>query len=282
MRFHSWGKLGLALVLLLCFAVPTMSALGEDLTHYMLMGFDFLGDTTIGTSFSDANLLVTIDKEHSQILLTSIMRDSYIPLPEGGHSKLNGITRKYDIATHIEAVEQALGIDIAGYAAINEPGFSRIVNEMGGLEITLSNEEYQSLKNRDMVDGIPGPGTHLLPGKAVYAYLMDRYMGGGDGARTGKARDVAVVVIERVKSMPWNEVLVLMSMSLEEIEMNISLSVILTELAAVYQMKDLDIRQLQLPIEGAFWYDTVNGSSTVRWNWDKNLAAFDAFLHQEE
>ncbi len=98
-----------------------------------ISGIDTYGD--IGTvSRSDVNIIVTVNPNTKQILLTNIPRDSYV--------KLHGISGKKDKLTHagiygidmsVKTIEDLLGIDINYYIKVNFSSLESIVDTLGGI-----------------------------------------------------------------------------------------------------------------------------------------------------
>ncbi len=277
----------LALCLLL--ALAPCAALAEeaaaplqDVTHILLLGFDFWGDERIGSSFSDTNAILTLDRANGRILIATIMRDSYVTMPDGKQSKLNQVVRKSDFETMVATVEQTLGIDIDAYFAIGMQGFKRLINALGGVEVEISSSEYASLERRGMTGHIPGPGKQTLDGTGLYAYVKDRYMGGGDRARTGKAQEVLSAIAEKVSGWSVSEMTAFAAAALEEIKTDASLPTLVSLGLSALSLRDAEVETLSLPAEGTFQYATVHGSSIVDADWAENAKLYAAFLRGEE
>ena len=270
----------LCLVCLLCLPALAQDA-AQDVSHYLLLGFDFWGDTQIGASFNDTNILLSLDRTNGRILIATIMRDSYVTLPDGRESKLNQVVRKSDFETMVQTVENTLGIEIEAYFAIGAPGFARLIGELGGVEVDISQSEYDSLKERDMVDNIPGPGKQVLRGNGLYAYLRDRHMGGGDRARTGKAQDIVAQLVRQASEMSPVEMVSFANSALSEIETNASLTDLMGLVTAAFSLRDASIETFTLPAEDTYHFATVHGSSTVAADWAANRALYAAFIRGE-
>ena len=280
-------KKTIAILLLLLFAcLPLCGALAQeekqDVSHYLLLGFDFWGSQEIGTSFNDTNILFTLDRTNGRILIATIMRDSYVTLPDGRQSKLNQVVRKSDFETMVQTVESTLDIEIEAYFAIGAPGFARLIGELSGVEVDISESEYASLQARGMTANIPGPGKQVLRGNGLYAYLKDRYMGGGDRARTGKAQGVLEQLVKQAREMPLTQLISFATSALEEIETNASLPELLELASSAYAMRDAKVETFTLPAENTYQYGTAHGSSIVDADWEANRALYAAFVRAEE
>ena len=275
----------LALLCLLLIACLPLCALAQeaaqDVAHYLLLGFDFWGDEQIGTSYNDTNIIFSLDRTNGRILITTIMRDSYVTMPSGQQSKLNQVVRKSDFDTVVKTVENTLDIKIEAYFAIGAPGFARLIGELGGVEVNITESEYASLKARGMTANIPGPGKQVLRGNGLYAYLKDRYMGGGDRARTGKAQDVLQQLVKQAREMSLTEMMSFATSALEEIETNASLLELTALGTSAFAMRNAPVETFTLPGDGTYKYATLHGSSIVDADWAANKALYAAFIRGE-
>lgn len=275
----------IALLCLLLIACLPLCALAQeeaqDVSHYLLLGFDFWGDDQIGTSYNDTNIIFSLDRTNGRILITTIMRDSYVTMPDGRQSKLNQVVRKSDFETIVKTLENTLDIKIEAYFAIGAPGFARLIGELGGVEVEISESEYASLKARGMTANIPGPGKQVLRGNGLYAYLKDRYMGGGDRARTGKAQGVLEQLVKQAREMSMTELMSFATSALEEIETNASLFELTALATSAFSLRNAQIDTLTLPGEGTFKYATIHSNSVVEADWEANKALYAAFVRGE-
>lgn len=128
-----------------------------------LSGIDTYGDISY-VSRTDVNMLVTINPNTKQVLLTSIPRDCWVILENMG---------KYDKLTHsglegpensVATIENFLGIDINYFARVNFTSLIKIVDAIGG--ITIENPVtftcYYPPKTTYEKGTITLDGTHAL------------------------------------------------------------------------------------------------------------------------
>ena len=103
---------------------------GESFNIYV-GGNDFTG------SLMDFNMILTVNMQKHQILMTSIPRDYYIPV--------NGMNGRKDtlsfmgalgngIETNRKSLEEFFGINLGYYIKINTKSLVSIVNEVGGID----------------------------------------------------------------------------------------------------------------------------------------------------
>lgn len=264
-----------AMLLCLLLCVTAVSCCAQEISHYLLLGFDYWGDETIGSSFSDTNIVVSIDKTNNRLVITSIMRDSYVTMPDGTKSKLNQVIRKSDFDTMIATVESTLGIEISGYVAISAPGFARLIGELGGVEVDISSAEYEVLKNDP---NIPGPGKQVLRGNGLLAYIRNRSSGGYDRTRTERAREVMIQLVHKAKGMSAMELMAFATTAMQEVRTDMNLFDLVALATDALSMQNPSMDTFVIPADGTFKYATVNSNSIVDADWQANREIFADFL----
>ncbi len=103
--------------------------------NVFISGIDTYGKIQ-SVSRSDVNILVTVNPNTHQVLLTNIPRDSYVQLynTTGTKDKLThaGI---YGIEKSVKTVEQLLDVDINYYLKVNFTSLEDIVDAIGGITV---------------------------------------------------------------------------------------------------------------------------------------------------
>ena len=90
-----------------------------------------------GGQRSDVTMVVRVDPAAKTVTILSIPRDLWVDIPDNtsGISGMNRINAAYDSGPDllIQTIEQDLGITINHYIAVNFPGFTDMVNALGGI-----------------------------------------------------------------------------------------------------------------------------------------------------
>ena len=163
---------------------------------------------------SDAMLILSIDKDHNKIKLTSIARDSLVPIDGHGEEKLTHAWAYGHAKLALKTINQNYGMNITEYAYVNFEEFIDAIDYLGGVYVNLSAAELEHLNAREACvecekhygawpEPIPGTGRQLLNG--VQALYFSRNRTDGDGNRTERQREVLMAVYERVKTQPINK-----------------------------------------------------------------------------
>jgi LCP family protein required for cell wall assembly len=158
---------------LLPFSAENVLVLGSDqrtgLTHEP-------GASTSGPSRSDVMLLIRTGGGHSARL--SIPRDTVVPIPGHGTTKINAAYAFGGAALAIQTVKSYLGIKINHIVEINFDHFPQLIDAMGGVDVTL-NTCVVSLINGGFRNGgytlRLHKGSNHLDGKQALALARTRH-----------------------------------------------------------------------------------------------------------
>lgn len=156
-----------------------------------ISGIDTSGN--IGNvSRSDANILMSINTDTHEALLTSIPRDYYVTLHSyGAKDKLthSGI---YGINETVKTVEDLLDTDINYYVRVNFTTVIKLVDKLGGIDVysdyNFSRDGYNFKK-----------GYNHVNGAAALVFSRERYsFASGDNQRVKNQQHVIEAVMKKV------------------------------------------------------------------------------------
>ena len=99
------------------------------------------------SGLSDCIMIVSVNTETKQVKLLSIMRDSLVRTEKNGKKSFGKINAVYQrgAAQSIRAINQNFGTDISDYVTVNFFGLAKIIDALGGVDITLTDEEIADL-----------------------------------------------------------------------------------------------------------------------------------------
>ncbi len=187
----------------------------SNYTTIALFGLDTRKNNDTGRS--DAIILITFDKEHNKIKMTSIARDTYVEMQKpnsNGTSKLvkDKITHAWMFGKHnlaIKTINANFDLNVQDFVSMNFFQFADIIDYIGGVDIDVSSAEMKVM-NRDYIpylnsygikcSRVTKTGLQRLSGGQALAYSRDRYTG-SDLERGGRQREVLMAMYERVKNL---------------------------------------------------------------------------------
>lgn len=161
-----------------------------------ISGNDIYG-TISYKSRSDVNMVVTVNPNTKQILLTSIPRDYYIDLgcESGSKDKLThaGI---YGVDCSVKTIENLFDIDINYYARVNFSTLINVVDTLGGIEV------YSDRSFTSYPDGVAiSAGTNIMNGTQALAFSRERHAyAEGDIQRIKNQQIVISAIIKKACS----------------------------------------------------------------------------------
>jgi len=117
----------------------------KDPFNVYITGIDVWGDID-KVSRSDVNMIVTINPQTRTILLTSMPRDSYVPLHSFG--QLDKLTHSgiYGVDETLNTVTDWLGVDFDYYVKVNFSMVVKLIDAMGGIAVYSDHEFTSSVK----------------------------------------------------------------------------------------------------------------------------------------
>ena len=132
-------------------------------------------------------------------LLMSIPRDSLVPIPGHGTTKVNAAFAYGGPKLLIRTLEQDTGIRIDDYVEIGFAGFVDVVDAVGGIRICPKTAMKDKLANLDVKKG-----CQHVDGKTALAYARSRHVSSlGDIDRARHQREVVSAVGSKAVS-PWS------------------------------------------------------------------------------
>lgn len=132
----------------------------EDKSSFNLYisGIDTYGPIET-VSRSDVNLIVSVNQKTRKILITTIPRDTYVPIAGGGNNQKDKLTHAgiYGIDSSIKTLENFLDTKIDYYAKVNFNTLIEVVDVLGGVDVdnvqTFSAGGYNFPKGKVHLDG---------------------------------------------------------------------------------------------------------------------------------
>lgn len=169
------------------------SNVGESFNVY-ISGVDVHGDLS-RDSRSDVNIIATVNLATGKVLLTTVPRDTYLPIAGDGNNENDKLTHagNYGVQSSIDTLENFLDIDITYYARVNFDSLVNLVDVIGGVEIENEQAFKSSLSGRYYEQG-----KVELDGKSALDFVRERYtLKGGDNQRGRNQERVLEAMIRK-------------------------------------------------------------------------------------
>lgn len=226
----------------------------EKVRNIALLGLDTRQDNNVGRS--DAIVILTIDKEHNKLKLTSIARDTYVAID--GHSK-DKLTHAYAYGKSqlaIKTLNQNFDLEIKDYVTMNFYGLARVIDYIGGVDINVTEAEKNELNKNIFPEmrslgmecpAIKAAGAQGLNGAQAVCYARIRHID-SDVQRGNRQKTVLMAMFKKAKSMGALKLPQFAQMFLKECETSLSTNDIMA-LGSWGLVSSPEFEQLSVPNE---------------------------------
>lgn len=240
----------------------------SQVKNIALFGIDSRSDDKSGRS--DANVILTIDKKHNKIKLTSIARDSYVYIDGKGKDKLTHAYAYGKSELMVKTLNKNFGLEITDYVTMNFFELARVIDYIGGVEIDVDQAEFEELNSYvipttdfgDMgCEYLKEAGFQNLSGTQAVCYARIRHTD-SDIERGNRQKEVLSAIFAKVKKMNPLKLPSLASLVLAECETSLSANDIIG-IGARALLWGTDFEQLSIPNDsvkasgktiGGVWY----------------------------
>lgn len=269
---------------------PKVQSLEDQVINLLLIGEEGIYDDDLGRS--DSSMILTINKEQKTLKLTSLMRDILVQIPGYLDNKLNAAYHNGGGKLLSETVEKNFGIQIDGYVIVNFQGFEDIVDELGGVEIELTEGEAEYLNTHNYISKKRYrnvvPGKQIFNGNQALGYCRVRYVissahQAGDFGRTERQRRVLLTLFEKYKSKNPVEMVKIAKKLLGYVSTNLDNTQILTYVTEAAMLGCDTIDTINIPVEGSYIGGSAMAGLYKRWvfqvDWDITRAELMNFIY---
>lgn len=239
----------------------------NEVINIVLLGSDSkdMNDTYNGNS--DAIIIISVNPKYKSIKLISIPRDTaaYIDGVENRY-KINYAFAKGKEQLALKTINKTFDLDLKEYITINISAMYDIINELGGVEVEITEQEMKWINEYiDMFYGFSGNeiqkvntyGKVMLTGEQAAAHAKERMAGTsyasnehGDYGRTRRQRDVFISMLNKIASKDINEISRIIDLILAQVTTNIDVAKYTTMLPQFIANKDAylnNITSVMLP-----------------------------------
>ena len=231
--------------------LPDMEEQGKDIVNIMLVGQDARPGEP--AQRSDSMILMTVNRMTGEIILTSFLRDQYVQIPGFGNTKLCHAYSYGGMTLLNQTIENHYGVQIDGNVTFNFEGFEKIIDMLGGVEITLTEKEAEAVNSVGWVNNWRlTAGTHILTGKQALCYARMRHID-SDFQRTERQRKVILSIFDAYKNCTLTEMLAILEEMMPLITTNIPKTEIYGYAFNLFPMlSGAQMKTQQMPAAGTF------------------------------
>ncbi len=266
----------------------------DKIVNILLIGIEEIGHA----QNTDTMIIATMNTENHSLKLTSLMRDLYVEIPGHDNSRLNAAYAKGGIDLLYDTIKVNFGINVDGYCMVNFDAFQKIVDLIGGVEVTLTSNEVEYLntknyiserKNRNVV-----VGTQTLNGNQALGYCRVRKVStsteSNDFGRTQRQRIVLKAIYSKFKKKNIVEQASFMNSILKDKDLQVKTDITKSEfkryLEEAMSLKVKELETLRIPTDGSYEnvtvkLGTVNQEVLLPSDWNATRSEIYAFINSD-
>lgn len=189
--------------------LPTVAAAAsDDVVNILLIGLD--SKHNLRGQNTDVIIVVSVNKKTKQVSMLSIPRDLWVYIPTYGWSRIN-VAHKVGYRTSypdrgpgllMDTIEMNLGIPLNHWVRVDFQGFRHVVDELGGVDMTVScpiNLRYKPPDSTEEEEMLLEPGVYHMDGATALRYVRTR-RGGTDFDRAQRQHQFLRAMWDQTKS----------------------------------------------------------------------------------
>ncbi len=158
-------------------------SIGLGSKDYLFAGIDEREGSEDFKGRTDTIMIYHINDWGKKDLLISIPRDTRVNLEGHGWNKINAAYVYGGVDMLKDEIYKLTGITVDKTMLINFDGFVKIIDALGGVEITVDEPMHDPLSGADFE-----PGTYIMNGEEALAYARSRKTAKGDFDRVDRQK----------------------------------------------------------------------------------------------
>jgi LCP family protein required for cell wall assembly len=173
----------------------------SDLLFFLVIGSDARPGQDMTRSRADSIHIAAVDPLTRKGTVLGLPRDSWVNVPGHGHRKVNAALALGGPELLVRSLRELTGLPISYYAVTAFEGISRIVDDLGGVDINVPyrmDDRYSGARFE--------PGWHHMDGNQVLAFSRARHgVPGGDFGRSENHGRVILHSLEKLRAETSDE-----------------------------------------------------------------------------
>lgn len=248
----------------------------KDVVNVLLIGSDSR-DPNAELGRSDTMILASFNKNQKKATALSFLRDSLVEIDGHGQSKLGHTFAYGGVGLTINTINKQFDLDVQDYVIVNFENLVGIIDQLGGIQVVLTEEEAEYYRQNGMPDIVAGNVT--LTGSQALAHARNRSLD-NDFGRTERQRDVIYGIYNKVlQQKDPGTVMSLISYCMTQVKTNMSVTEIYDLAMDVLSVDNLKTQQAAVPAEGTYEFGTYEDMSVLNIDLEANKKKIEELLY---
>lgn len=226
---------------------------GEQVINILLVGSDTRDPGQRGRS--DSMILCSYNRKNKTMVMTSLLRDMYVQIPGYQDNRINAAYVFGGLQLMNKTLELNLGVKVDGNFVIEFEGFAKVIDLVGGVDITLTQAEANFMNKNAHDSKMKGQfqaGKMRLYGEDALFYARIRKID-SDFGRAQRQRTVMMAVYEKCKNLSLTQLYNLMDEVLPLMTTDLTNSQIMGYAGEFLPvLSEIKIETLHIPVDGTY------------------------------
>ncbi|MBQ7012187.1 MAG: LCP family protein [Clostridia bacterium] len=234
----------------------------SNVINILVMGTD-TRDPTLERGRSDTMIIVSYNKTTGSVKLTSLMRDSLVPIEYCDWDRISSAYAYGGVGLAINTVNQVFDMDIQSFVLIDFNGVRNFIDHIGGVDVYLTAEEAEYYVSTHTYWKLSEGVNHLNSDQALM-HMRNRTIG-SDFERTRRQRDVMTAVVQSVfKERSLTEIYGIVDYTFSLVKTNIPATTLASLAASVAGQKNsLTIQTQNVPYNDTYEFAWYQGMAVI-------------------
>ncbi len=253
-----------------------------DIENILILGTDSR-DVTRERGRSDSIIIMSYNRRTGSIKMTSILRDSLVPIENRGWNRINAAYSFDGVGLAINTINEIFDLDIQRFVVVDFNGVTDFIDKIGGLTINLTKKEAEYLLNKSGGKGYQyHEGANFMNGDRCLSYMRIRKID-SDFYRAGRQRKVIELVANKIiKEKSIAEIYELTEFAFSLVKTNISfgeLSSVIGSIATKAAGRSISMESQTVPYPDDSVNKYYNGMAIKSFDIDNAAVRINKFIY---
>lgn len=242
-------------------------------TNILLLGSDSRGEDN---ARADTIMIASYNPDKGTYKLASIMRDTYVSIPNHGQNKINAAQALGGPELLRQTIKENFGVDLQYYAILDFQGFVRLIDTAFPEGVEVDVEKRMSANIGVTLE----PGLQKLDGEHLLGYVRFRHDAIGDFGRVERQQKVVkeigaqLTTVQTIPKLPK-----LIGVVTPFVNTNMNTADIIFMARGFLSDEGRSISTQRIPIENSFENQRISGAGAVLViDFEENKQALSEFL----
>ena len=272
-------------------APEIVEKLPSGIVNIALFGIDSRNTATDNSKAikgrSDSIMILSIDSDKKTVKMTSILRDSWVPMDYKGGTRYDKITHAYAYGgptLSVKTINQNFDLNISEYASVSMYQLASVIDDIGGIDIEITEKERQAINKSAFLYGsrrdneIQNSGLVHMNGPQAIAFARIRKID-TDMKRAQRHQKVLTAMLKQIKTLPVSDYPSLLRKVLGRVETSMTYDEIFQYVPLVTS-SSLKIETTTIPGNDVKYKKGIFSDTRGGWVWKYDLKEATEYLHK--